>query len=287
MIVSPFTPLFFNDHRKTDGIDSEYMQTFATTDRILLEVISDSSEEILAGVNRWITDDGVQSKYNSISFNRWQINDHTYLFFAEICLNPGTYQVRIENRYGPGVPSTSEPFQVTDDAHVLSGTTLIQYSMRNNRQRKDAAFFIAGMQYFFDFRVPGGFKDRNWQFGVDSEQFVTDESDIVQLYGLESTQKRFTLGHSQGCPVWFGEMLNRILVCDHVYFDGEKYSRKESGVPEIAQPLAGVNSFIFTQTVQQSFNLDPTIEQRNQAIMRRVDAADFRVINSTTNRIIH
>lgn len=41
MMVSPFTPLFFID-RKTDGVACEYVQTFATTDQILIELIGEN-----------------------------------------------------------------------------------------------------------------------------------------------------------------------------------------------------------------------------------------------------
>lgn len=276
MIVSPFTPLFFIK-RKADGIDSEYIQTFATTDQILLQLIGPRNTTVLAQVMS--EPDG--AVLYQIQFNRWDINESAALRFTTISLSPGYYSVNI---MGIG---RSEVFRVTDDPLVLDKTTLIQYSMNNNRQRQDAVFFIDGMQYFFDFRVPGGFKDSNWTFGVESEQFVTPYADISQLFGLESTQKRFTLGGSMGVPVWFGEMLNRILICSHVYFDGIKYSRKEANVPELTVQLEGVNSFVFNQTLQQSTNLDPVIEQRNHAAMRRVDDTNYRATSSTINRLIY
>lgn len=275
MIVSPFTPLFFIN-RKADGIDSEYIQTFATTDQILLQLIGGRNDTVVAQI---ISEpDG--AVLHQIQFNQWDINDTVTLRFTTISLSTGYYSVNI---MGVG---RSEVFQVTDDPLILNKTTLIQYSMRNNRQRQDAVFFIDGMQYFFDFRVPGGFKDSNWTFNVESEQFVTQYADISQLFGLESTQKRFTLGDSMGVPVWFGEMLNRILICSHVYFDGIKYSRKEANVPELTVQLEGVNSFVFNQTLQQSTNLDPVIEQRNHAAMRRVDDTNYRATSSTINRLI-
>lgn len=276
MIVSPFTPLFFNSFRKADGIDSDYVQTFAPTDRILLELLGGS--DMTANAKVLLEPSG--AVLYKIAFNKWDINSEARLLFTTISLAPGCYSVQID---GIG---KSEPFIVTDEERILDGTTLIQYSMKDNRQRNDAVFFIDGMQYFFDFRVPGGFKDSNWSFSVESEQFVTPYSDISQLFGLESTQKRFTLGNSSGVPVWFGEMLNRILVCSHVYFDGVKYSRKESNVPELAVQLEGVNSFVFTQTLQQSVNLDPVIESNNHLCMRRVNGDDYRAITSTLNRII-
>ena len=275
MIVSPFTPLFFIN-RKADGIDSEYIQTFATTDQILLQLIGGRNDTVVAQI---ISEpDG--AVLHQIQFNQWDINDTVTLRFTTISLSTGYYSVNI---MGVG---RSEVFRVTDDPLILNKTTLIQYSMRNNRQRQDAVFFIDGMQYFFDFRVPGGFKDSNWTFNVESEQFVTQYADISQLFGLESTQKRFTLGGSMGVPVWFGEMLNRILICSLVYFDGIKYSRKEANVPELTVQLEGVNSFVFNQTLQQSTNLDPVIEQRNHAAMRRVDDTNYRATSSTINRLI-
>ena len=277
MIVSPFTPLFFIN-RKADGIDSDYIQTFSTTDCILLQVFGSSSEAITA----YVRDELTGKNLCQIVFNTWDINPDVRLRFASISLSPGIYSV-----YFFGKNLQSEIFQVTDNPRILEKTTLIQYSMNNNRQRNDAVFFIDGMQYFFDFRVPGGFKDSNWTFAVESEQFVTPQADISQLYGLESTQKRFTLGGSMGVPVWFGEMLNRILICSHVYFDGVKYSRKEANVPELTVQLEGVNSFVFTQTLQQSTNLDPIIEQNNHASMRRVDKTSFRSISSSINRLIN
>lgn len=278
MIISPFTPLFFIN-RKADGIDSEYIQTFAPSDRILLQILGPVDE---AGIVAYVRNEETGKNHCQIAFNVWDINSDVRLRFASISLSPGIYSV-----YFLGKNIQSEIFQVVDNHRILENTTLIQYSMTNNRQRNDAVFFIDGMQYFFDFRVPGGFKDSNWTFGVESEQFVTPDADISQLYGRESTQKRFTLGGSMGVPVWFGEMLNRILVCSHVYFDGVKYSRKESNVPELTVQLEGINSFVFNQTLQQSTNLDPVLEQNNHAAMRRVDDTNYRSISSTVNRLIY
>lgn len=278
MTVSPFTPLFFLGDHKTDGLESDYVQTFATTDRILIELIG----ALPAGSwpTSYVLEEPTGRVLFEIVFNVWQINEDTPLRFAAISLNPGYYSVQI-----PGI-GRSEPFRVTDDERELANTTLIQYSMKDNRQRRDAVFVIDNMRYFFDFRVPGGFKDSGWTFGVESEQFTTQLSDIVQLYGLESTQKTFTLGGSAGVPIWFGEMLNRILVCSHVYFDGVKYTRKDTSVPEVAQQLEGHNSFVFTQTLQRSVNIDPKIEDINKILLRRIDGDNYRRISDGLYRNI-
>ncbi len=280
MFISPFTPLCFAKH-KTDGIESSYIQTFAPSDRILVQLILDIEEEL----DDWVLYSETNGEdFEYIYYQTWEINDRQKIYFAIISPSIGMYHIEIGNW-------VSNVFKVTDDKRELEKTTLIQYSMKDNRQRNDTVFFIDNMQYFFDFRVPGGFKDSNWSFSVESDQFTTQFSDISQLFGLESTQKKFTLGCSSGVPVWFGEMLNRILVCSHVYFDGVKYTRKDTSVPEPTQPLEGVNSFIFTQALQQSVKLDPTIEATNHLIMRRIASSDadnnnkYRKINDSTNLI--
>lgn len=274
MIISPFTPLFFPP-LKCDGVESRYVQTFADTDEILVEVICGNTDAVSGGVMR----EPDHLPLFQISFSQWQVNSSTMLHFATLNLSKGLYSVDICGK-------CSTIFKVTGDEYELERTTLIQYSMNNNRHRKDAVFFIDGMQRFFDFRVPGGFKDSNWTFEAESEQFETDEADIIQLYGLDSTQKKFTLGGSEGCPIWFAEMLNRILCCSYVYFDGERYARKESSTPEITVLQEGVNSFVFLQNLQRVVNIDPELTLQHQAIMRRYGTGNYRLASTNINRLI-
>lgn len=274
MILSPFTPLFFPS-AKTDGIESPYVQTFATTDRLFIELIG---EKTWSG-SVTVVELGGASSFQ-VQFNTWDITATTRLWFAELSLSSGYYQVSID---GVG---RSAVFRVTDNVHELDNTTLIQYSNKDNRSRLDVISWIDGMQHFFDFRVPGGFKDSDWTFGVEGEQFVTEDSDIIQLYGVESTQMKFTLGNSEGCPVWFAELLNRLLTCDYVYFDGVRFARKETSTPEATQVQEGVNSFVFSQNLQKVVNIDPALTLEHRAVMRRLDNTDYRAVNDTNIRII-
>lgn len=273
-MISPFTPLFFNIP-KSDGLESEYIQTFAPSDKILVQLIKRPEED----EGDWILcKEPGHVPFSDVIYNVWEMNSVTALDFAALSPSPGLYSLKIGGTY-------SQAFRVTDDPLILENTTLIQYSMVNNRQRDDAVFFIDHMQYFFDFRAPGGFKDSNWAFGIESEQFTTDKADIVQLYALDSLQQKFTLGNSQGCPVWFAALLNRILCCSYVYFNGVRYARKETSTPEMNVQLEGVNSFVFTQNLQRVVNLNPTIEQRNHLTMRRTDT-DYRNISTNNYRKI-
>lgn len=275
MLISPFTPLFFIN-RKSDGIGSSYTQVFSSTDQILVQVICGPDEDDID----WILySEPSHTALDNIRYSAWSMNDSVNVYFAILSPSPGLYSLSIGE-------NISEIFRVTDDPLILNKTTLVQYSMKDNKQRSDGVFFINGMQRFFDFRVPGGFKDSNWTFAVEGEQFITPSADIVQLYGLDSTQKKFTLGNSEGCPVWFAELLNRILCCTYVYFDGERYARKDTSVPEMTVLLEGVNSFVFTQNLQKVVNIDPVLTLQHQLLLRRINNSNYRAVTTNINRLI-
>jgi len=276
MIISPFTPLFFSPSTDKFGAKSKYVQKFANTDRILIEIIT-TGEELAPKVQ---IKNLITSKLTFLPLIVWQLNGDEILYFNTVVGLPcGYYEVIIGNY-------VSEIFKITDDENELAETTLIQYSMKDNKQRLDSIFWIDGMQYFFDFRVPGGFKDTGWTFGVDNEQFVTSNEDIVELFSHEYTIMLFTLGNGMGCPVWFAELFNRILCCNYVYFDGVRYARKESNVPELNQQIEGLKSFVFNQMLQKVNTMNPTLEWTNQVSMRRIQNDICRITDDAYIRSI-
>lgn len=247
MIISPFTPLFFINHR-SDGIDSEYIQTFSTSDRILIEVLTAQNE---APIGYVYSEPSHQFKAE-IAFTKVNIGPTLSLHYAYLTLTKGCYSVGFGTK-------VSEPFLVTNESSLLKNSVLLQYSPADNKTRRDVMAFAGETRLFFSLRLPGGFKDNGLSFSVDSEQFVTDAADIVELYSLESTQKKLTIGTSSGVPIWIAQMLNRILTCKYVYIDGARHARFESSVPETEQVLDGVNSFVVTQMVQEVRYIEPEI----------------------------
>lgn len=260
--ISPFTPIFFTPSLDGHGVKSNQVQVFAKTDRILLEVIATGETSAPNSLIIRNVCTGYESTY---AWQSWVMNESTTLYFVELQgMSEGKYVAVIGSR-------ESEPFRVTTDEDILQDTVLLQYSNTDNRQRNDVVFWIDCMQRFFDFRVPGGFKDDNWTFMVNNEQFLTADNDSVDLFGLESTVKALTLGNSEGCPVWFADLLNRLLCCNYVYVDGVRYTRNESEVPEMNAELEGLRSYVFTQGLRRVVNLDPEIESTNMLVMRRTE----------------
>lgn len=258
--ISPYTPLFFNPSFDV-GLKSRYVQMFSPNDHILLQIIASKDT---GSPNVYVTDELNASRIR-LDMLSWKINDDEILYFKEIVgLREGVYCVEVEDM-------VSEPFRISKD---VSGTVLIQTSNNTNRLRTDSVFFIDGMQYFFDFRIPGGFKDDDWSFGVDNEQYSTSENDTIDIYSYEYTHKTLTIGNSLGCPVWFGEKLNLLLCSTYFYVDGKRYVRVDSSVPEMNILIEGLRSYVFKQTLRQVRCLDPVLEERNQMLLRRTGSVN-------------
>lgn len=289
MRISPFTPLRFDDGTTSDGVLSRYVQVFAPTDRIMLQVFTDTMEGDPAPVGK-IYDAHTDELIDTINWSHWLVDNNTkQLYFCVITgQSVGHYYITIND-------VASDEYRVTDDPLTLAKTTLIQYRFKDNKQREDVVAIIDHMVYFFDFRVPGGFKASGLQFGVSNEQFTTQREDVVELYAIDYTMKTFTMGNALGVPVWYAEMLNRLLTCSYVYFNGDRYVRNESEVPSMNILIEGLDSFVFTQVLRKAQVLDAKIEAMNQAIIRRIDddettaiyrGVDQTIPNSNINRKI-
>lgn len=279
MKISPFTPLFFDSAPYSDGVPSRYLQTWATTDQIMVQIVATASESKPAGELR---DAHTGETIAQIAFQQWQMNsDKKIYFFTLQGLSVGHYKIYIYDNVGRTLQVTSDEFRVTDDVEVLRRTALFQYRFKDNKQREDVVSVIDHMEYFFDFRVPGGFKDSGWQFGVENEQFATQYADLVELYARDYLNKTFTLGGPEGVPVWYGEILNRLLTCSYVYIDGVRYARNESETPSMSTLVDGMDSFVFTQSLRKVQGIDPTIEALNQISIRRVSGMDSGTLYDT------
>ena len=237
--ISPFTPLFFSPSSDKFGAESRYIQLFAPTDNIFIEVIT-TTEYKMNGLLK----NHVNGTSREIEFQSFSLKDGSTVFHSTITgLASGYYSISVGDQ-------ECNVFKVTDDEHELDKTTLIRYSMRSNKQRNDCIFWNGEEQFYFEFRAPGGFKDDDWTFAVNNEQFEISNGNIVELFAVESTQKKFTLGNAEGCPVWFAEHLNRILCCSNVYFNGVRFVRKGNSVPEMTKEIVSLKSYIFKVSLQ-------------------------------------
>ncbi|WP_258321651.1 hypothetical protein [Bacteroides sp. ET336] len=235
----------------------------------MIQVIARSESRAITGVLINLA----SSEEVNIDWSIWSINSTDKLYYYVLKgLPDGYYKVSVN-----GVES--EMFHITSDELELKDTVLIQYSMKDNRERQDAIFWISDTQHFFDWRVHGGFKDDDWSFGVNNEQFTDADNNISEIYSVESLNKTFTLGNSSGCPIWFAAMLNRILSCTYVYFNGDRYIRMESNIPEKNILLDGYRSYVFKQALTSVEVVDYS-ESDNLLKIRRVDDVNYRKVSN-------
>ncbi len=262
MFISPFSSLFFPGARKAYGRECDFTQFFSAFDTITIQVIRTSDEaRELCLLTR--LDDAVEGEANEVEnpgglsqFGGNLIIPETYPVGANTKVDmytisnlyAGFYQVTIGEM-------TSEPFEVTSDG--IDASVKIEYSPAGNSARKDVVPVLGEERVFFTVRFPGGFKPDGYDFSIDNEQFTSQTSDIVELYSRESMQETLTIGWGRGVPIWFGQMLNRLLTCKYVYIDGFRYARFESSVPEKQQTGDNTSSFILTQKLQRINHLEP------------------------------
>ena len=84
MIISPFTPLFFSPSTDKFGAKSKYVQLFARTDRILIELISAPEEhEPIVCINNLLNNTSTP-----IILSSWKMNDDKIVYFYNLSLLP-------------------------------------------------------------------------------------------------------------------------------------------------------------------------------------------------------
>lgn len=258
--ISPFCPVCFDYVQSSrDNAKSCYPHLFSDTDNIVLECFCEIGEPIDP---LYLINEDSQSSI-SLSWNTIEMGNSMLLFYEMRELLPGRYLFRI------GDELQSNTVIVTDEKALLDNTVLIQFCQHNNRNRLDLVSWIHGRQHYVDFRVPATFLDNDWDFDVDCEQFVTADSDIVELNSIDVTNKRLTVGFGIGVPIWIGEMVNRIMSCDLVYVDGTRYSRVGEAVPEIVGSDWTGNKFVFSQNLRESHLDNIEFELLNRLVLRR------------------
>ncbi|RAZ95411.1 hypothetical protein DK853_30095, partial [Klebsiella oxytoca] len=92
MIISPFTPLFFSPSTDKFGAKSKYVQLFARTDRIFVELIlTPKEQEPIVYINNLLSNISTL-----VSLSSWKMNDDKILYFYNISLLPcGYYTVTV------------------------------------------------------------------------------------------------------------------------------------------------------------------------------------------------
>lgn len=246
--IGEICPLFFSPIKNEFQQDIDYIQRFYTTDRILFQVFSDNSDDVLSCyVKDLITDDIIP-----ILFSEYQINSITTLYQAEISgLKDSIYKLVVEEENTADIRE-SEHFSICSDSLLLQETCLIRYSHEDNNSPFDNIFWIGDIQQIFEFRVEGGFKPSGYSAKVDNEQFRNQVQKIVELYSVPYATYTLTCGNASGIPYWIVQFMNNILSLSYFTVNGDMYVRSGNSIPEMTQVSEDGQMFNMTIILEQS-----------------------------------
>lgn len=229
--IGDICPLFFNPIKNDFQQDIDYIQKFYTTDRILIQVLSDDSGDVVSSS----INDLVSGSRTTVNLTSYQINSSTTLYYAQISnLGDSVYSLLVQES-NSGSIYESEPFVICSDPSILQETCLIEYSNEDNNSPFNNIFWVGNIQQVFEFRIEGGFKPGGIDFKVENEQFRNQLQNIVELYSVPYATYNLTCGNAAGIPYWMIEFVNNILSLTYFFVNGERYVRSGNSVPEKTQ----------------------------------------------------
>lgn len=235
--VGDLCPLFFNPIKDNFSVESDYVQTFYTDDNIILQLFSESAPSVSLV-------DLSTNQSSAIALSTYTHNDIVTMYYASITgLNDGIYKVVVDG-------DESEPFCVTSESNVLSTTTLVRYTHKDNNSVFDNIFWVGDEQQVFEWRVEAGFKSSGYSSKVDNEQYRNQFQEITELYSMPYESYTLTLGNASGVPYWYVRHLNRIFCLSKVTINNVNWVRSESSVPEMTQVLENTPSYNATMILE-------------------------------------
>lgn len=241
--IGSICPLFFNPLKDKFSRDIDYIQSFYTSDKLLVQILCDDGETPSVTLHDKVTESSSEIVLSTHSFN-----DYITLYhFTLTGLSDSIYTVSIE---GIG---TSETFAFSSSEILLEETSLIRYSHKDNNS-VDNVFWIGEVQQVFEIRYECGFKPSGIAFKAEVEQFRNQNQEIIGLYSVPYKTMQFSCGNAAGLPYWFGEHLNKVLCLSKVEIAGVEYVRSEANVVELSPVMEDLQMFFISVLLEPRFN---------------------------------
>lgn len=244
--IGSATPLFFpNEWREYDSENElDYVQKFAPTDTILLQLISDSSTAPTVYIGSCTDAAREFLEPTTTETSTYAINGTTYCHTLSLSgLEDGIYYI-VAGGY------RSAPFEVTSNEIELENTKLIRYTHSSNNNPLGNIFTANGSKVYFEFRVECGFKSSGIQPKIEAENFRDQFQRTSYLYSYPYLVETLTFGTASGLPAIFCDFINKIFSLDEVYVDGTRVVRSDSALPQAQQLIENAQKYVFTLDVE-------------------------------------
>ena len=260
MRLSSYNPILFFafDTGETHSGNSGYIQVFAETDHIMLEIFHGIEENPEPIVVYSVENEEI---IRTLTWKRFFINSNNICSVCKFSGLPIGEYMLIFGSYRSFIQILG-----TDD---LDDTVLIQYANPDNNVRNDLFSNFMSNILFFELRIRGGFKDSGWIFQVENSQFMSPQNDIVELYATDYTDKVLTIGTSSGIPSSIAELINLIFTCQLIFVDGIRFARSGEKLLESKKDLMFQNQ-VYTITLRESQFLNAKFERMIRISLRKV-----------------
>ncbi|NDV46263.1 hypothetical protein D0T49_04310 [Paludibacter sp. 221] len=217
VFISDYSSLLTREYQTPNEEDVLYIQNFADTDLIRMQIKTDIS------ISLFVKDlsTNIDSEITPVVFpldQQYNIND--YSFTKPI----GCYELKIAN--SGGVVLFSKWFNVVGD-ECLKNTVKIRYS--HSRNEHDTVFINPQTKenLYFDIRFKGGFLYRENEYKTEDESFRDQNYAAHLMSSFSYFSKTLTIGDSNGVPDWAGWKLASIFSRTDVRVDSVSVKKSE------------------------------------------------------------
>lgn len=209
--------------------EEDYCQVFSNYDQIRVQYTIPIGADISiivrnekTGTETILTPDLIQTNSENDIYN---------VTFEQI--EPGCYSFSFYQNVVPLKLIAVSYFKIK---HVDDIESSILFTCTNDSNLFDAQFQDSQEeQFYFNFRVEGGFIPSEMQFNVDAENFRDQRYSNTQLSAFPYKIKRLTIGNGKGVPYWVAEKINWILACSEVKINGLGHVRSDGSAPELVE----------------------------------------------------
>lgn len=148
-------------------------------------------------------------------------------------------------------------FALTECEETLEDTAVLRYSNSSNVTGYNTLFVDSNNDRLpFTFRIPAGLKPQGFAPLLDSDEFRNQRQESVSLYSLAYGKYVLTIGHAEGVPYYYADLLNKIFSLDSVeLYDPDadvwrEVRRSGNAVPQLAETYTGSGMFHITLEIE-------------------------------------
>lgn len=152
-------------------------------------------------------------------------------------------------------------FAFTDCDDVITDNAVLRYKNSTNVVGYNTLFYDVTSAEFdkrlpFTWRVPAGLKPQGFAPLLDSDEFRNQRQESVSLYSLAYGKYVLTIGHAEGVPYYYADLLNKIFSLDSVeLYDPDadvwrEVRRSGNAVPQLAETYTGSGMFHITLEIE-------------------------------------